>query len=242
MERREKASRAIFIIFLLSFLWSIIIIFSPVFLPENSVEDLSGQTAVVDNNFLTKNLPFPMNGVYAIGDRLCHQLDERSFFANGNQMPFCSRCTAIFVGLTMGLLFISFFKVPLDERFIFVIILSLVPIGIDGVGQSLAIIGQVLDELGGQGAEDPVGHNRGAVAGRAEVVGQDVVTDLGQPGGDGAFAHAGVGHQDHKARRFGGQPAVDFLEEPLAASEVSRQALDVAAEVKGSNPGCPVDG
>ena len=137
MERREKASRAIFIIFLLSFLWSISIIFSPVFLPENSVEDLSGQTAVVDNNFLTKTLPFPMNGVYAIGDRLCHQLDERSFFANGNQMPFCSRCTAIFVGLSMGLLFISFFKVPLDELFIFVIILSLVPIGIDGVGQLL---------------------------------------------------------------------------------------------------------
>lgn len=135
MEKREKVSKILIFTFSLFFLWSLLQIISPLLLPQNSILDLSGQSAVVDNEYITKDLPFPINGVYAIGDRLCHQRADRSFFINGNQMPFCSRCTAIWIGIAIGLLIISFFRIPLDERFIFVILLSLAPIGADGIGQ-----------------------------------------------------------------------------------------------------------
>ena len=137
MERREKVSKILFFIFVLSFIWSVLQIISPLSLQEDTVQNLTGQTAVVDNKYLTDTLPFPVNGIYAIGDRLCHQIDSRSFFINGNQMPFCSRCTAIFFGITLGLLIISIFKIPLDDRLVLIIILSILPIGVDGIGQLL---------------------------------------------------------------------------------------------------------
>ncbi|MDG6228845.1 MAG: DUF2085 domain-containing protein [Candidatus Thermoplasmatota archaeon] len=137
MERRERASKIILGAFAIFFLWTLFQIVAPVLLPSHSIQDLSGQTGVVDNDHITDTMPFPINGVYGCGDRLCHQRSDRSFFINGNQMPFCSRCTAIWIGFSIGLLFLSFFKVPLDERLIFIILISLIPIGIDGVGQLL---------------------------------------------------------------------------------------------------------
>ena len=50
-------------------------------------------------------------------------------------MPFCARCTAIFLGLAIGLGFMVFYKIELDEKFVLLIILGLVPIGLDGIGQ-----------------------------------------------------------------------------------------------------------
>ncbi|PNX51737.1 MAG: hypothetical protein BV456_02085 [Thermoplasmata archaeon M8B2D] len=70
-----------------------------------------------------------------MGDRLCHQKAERSFFINGNQMPFCARCTAIWLGIAIGLGFMIFYKIELNEKFVLLIILALVPIGLDGTGQ-----------------------------------------------------------------------------------------------------------
>lgn len=135
MEKRERVSKIIIGAFAIFFLWGLFQIISPILLPSNSVQDLSGQTGVIDNDHIIETMPFPFNGVYGCGDRLCHQRSDRSFSINGNQMPFCSRCTAIWLGLSIGLLFFSVYKVPLDERFILIIFLSMIPIGIDGVGQ-----------------------------------------------------------------------------------------------------------
>jgi len=54
-------------------------------------------------------------------------------------MPFCTRCTAIWLGLAIGLGVMVFFTIRLDEKFLFIILLSLAPIGIDGVGQLLGL-------------------------------------------------------------------------------------------------------
>lgn len=135
MERREKSSRTILAIFFVLFLlWVIIQFLAPLSLPQNSANDLSGLVGVLDNERSVNKMPFPWNLVYSIGDRLCHQKAERSFFVNGNQMPFCSRCTAIWLGLAVGLGFMIFYKIQLNEKFLFAII-GLVPIGIDGIGQ-----------------------------------------------------------------------------------------------------------
>ncbi len=138
MEKREKSfSFIIFLFFIPFLLWIILQFFAPVFLLDNSINDLSGIVGVLDNKEITDKMQFPLNIVYICGDSLCHQKAERSFFINGNQMPFCSRCTAIWLGFTIGLGFTIFFKIIPDEKFLILIMIGFVPIAIDGVGQLL---------------------------------------------------------------------------------------------------------
>lgn len=136
MQRRAKYFRSvIFIFFVLFSLWILLQLLAPLALPKGSVSDLSGLVAISDNEDTINDMGFPWDFVYSAGDRLCHQKAERSFFINDNQMPFCSRCTAIWLGLAIGLGFMVFYKIQLNEKFLFAIILSLVPIGVDGIGQ-----------------------------------------------------------------------------------------------------------
>jgi len=136
MERRVRFFKiTILFLFIPFLLWTILQFLAPISLPQGSVEDLSGLTAVSDNEKIINDMPSPWNSIYSIGDRLCHQRADRSFFINGNQMPFCSRCTAIWIGITTGLAFMIFYKIKLDGRFIILIIIGLVPIAIDGLGQ-----------------------------------------------------------------------------------------------------------
>ena len=136
MERRGKSSSLIILIFFIPvFLWALIQIMAPIALPTGSIDDLSGLVGVSDNEKIIDTIPGPWNWIYGCGDGLCHQKAERSFFINGNQMPFCARCTAIWLGLAIGLAFMLLYKIELNGKFIFVIIIGLLPVGIDGVGQ-----------------------------------------------------------------------------------------------------------
>jgi uncharacterized membrane protein len=138
MERREKCFRNLtFVLFILFLLWSILQFLAPIILPENSVQDLSGVVAISDNEGTINRIDFPWNYVYSAGDRLCHQKSERSFILNSNQMPFCSRCTAIWVGLTIGLGFIIFYRVKLNEKLLLFLIIGIAPMALDGIGQLL---------------------------------------------------------------------------------------------------------
>ena len=139
MERRGKYSKIIIILFLIFFIWIFLQFLAPIFLPENSVEDLSGLVALSDNENTINNMSFPWNSIYSASDRLCHQKAERSFFVNGNQMPFCSRCTAIWLGLALGLLFIIFYTIQLDGKFLFIALLCVFPMGLDGVSQLIGL-------------------------------------------------------------------------------------------------------
>ena len=135
MEKRGRFSKTIIAFFVLFFLWVAIQFLAPMFLPQGSVVDLTGNAAIVDNEEAISEMLFPWNVIYSTGDSICHQKADRSFFINENQMPFCSRCTAIWIGLVIGLAFMLFYKIQLDEKFVFAIIIGLVPIGIDGLGQ-----------------------------------------------------------------------------------------------------------
>jgi uncharacterized membrane protein len=136
-KRKKSSSLVILVFFILFLLWIMLQFLAPLFLPSNTVKDLSGTVGVLDNEKTIDKMPFPWNFVYSAGDRLCHQKADRSFFINGNQMPFCSRCTAIWLGLAIGLGFIFFYQIELNEKFLFAIVLGIVPLGIDGVGQLL---------------------------------------------------------------------------------------------------------
>lgn len=136
MQRRAKCFRSIIFVFFIFFsLWILLQFLAPLVLPKGSVSDLSGLVAVSDNEDAINNMDFPWNFVYSAGDRLCHQKAERSFFINENEMPFCSRCTAIWLGLAIGLGFMVLYTIELNEKFLFTILISLIPIGVDGVGQ-----------------------------------------------------------------------------------------------------------
>jgi uncharacterized membrane protein len=133
--RKHPFKSLFFVLFIFYMIWVLLLFLAPLVLPSGSVSDLSGAAGFSDNDYIIRNMSFPWNVVYSIGDRLCHQRADRSLFINGNQMPFCTRCTAIWLGLAIGLGFMVLYTIELNEKFLVAIILSLIPIGVDGIGQ-----------------------------------------------------------------------------------------------------------
>ena len=133
--RKPRLKNLIFVFFLFFFIWVLLQFLSPFALPKGSVSELSGIVGFSDNENVIQRMSFPWNVVYSSGDRLCHQRAERSLFLNENEMPFCSRCTAIWFGLAIGLGFMVLYTIELKEKFLVTLIAALIPIGVDGIGQ-----------------------------------------------------------------------------------------------------------
>ena len=112
--------------------WALLILTSPLILDEGETGDLSGSVGIYDNKEVIQDMN-PINKmVYYLGDLNCHQLSDRSYEYNENQMPFCARDVGIFVGLALGFIFAIGRKIELTLP---LVILSLVPIGLDGTIQ-----------------------------------------------------------------------------------------------------------
>lgn len=47
---------------------------------------------------------------YGVGRLICHQLPDRSFFLDGQQLPVCARCTGLYVSGVAGVLGWAMFK------------------------------------------------------------------------------------------------------------------------------------
>lgn len=79
--------------------------------------------------------------MYRAGDSQCHQRENRTLMLNGNQMPFCARCVAIYTFMAIGVALSVFPMIPrydqINDLKWYWLLLALVPIGIDGVGQLL---------------------------------------------------------------------------------------------------------
>jgi uncharacterized membrane protein len=79
--------------------------------------------------------------MYRAGDSQCHQKENRTIILNGNQMPFCARCVAIYTFMAIGVGLAVFPRMPrydqINDLKWYWLIMALVPIGIDGVGQIL---------------------------------------------------------------------------------------------------------
>lgn len=112
--------------------WALLILTSPLMLDVGETGDLSGRVGIYDNKEIIQDMN-PINKiVYYLGDVNCHQLSHRSYEYNENQMPFCARDVGIFVGLALGFIFALGRKVELTLS---LVILSLIPIGLDGTIQ-----------------------------------------------------------------------------------------------------------
>ena len=77
--------------------------------------------------------------MYRAGDSQCHQRESRTVILNGNEMPFCARCVAIYTFMAIGMALTVFPRMPYYDRINDLkwqwLLFALIPIGIDGVGQ-----------------------------------------------------------------------------------------------------------
>lgn len=129
MRLPKVTSTVVLLMFIITSVWASLMFIAPLLVPEGTLTDLSGRVGFHDNEALFEDLsPLP-HAVYYIGDAECHQLVDRSFFVNGNQMPFCARDLGLFIGLAAGSGFVTFVRYKINPVFV---IAGLVPIGLDG--------------------------------------------------------------------------------------------------------------
>ncbi|QLH74012.1 MAG: DUF2085 domain-containing protein [Methanomassiliicoccales archaeon] len=113
---------------------TIMMVLAPLTLAKGSVTDLSGKIGQVDNAAKYEEMnPFAAV-IYYFGDMNCHQMDERTYSLNGNEMPICSRDLGIFIGLAAGLIF--GLNTKYRPKFLHVIALA-APMAMDGGAQAL---------------------------------------------------------------------------------------------------------
>jgi uncharacterized membrane protein len=129
MHLPKLTSPVLLAVFIICLAWLALVVSAPFLVPSGTLLDLSGSVNVKDNTALFHSLsPLP-KAIYTIGDVECHQIASRSFFLNGNEMPFCARDLGLFLGLAAGFGLAAFYRYKLNP---FLALAGLVPMGIDG--------------------------------------------------------------------------------------------------------------
>ena len=129
MNLPRLTSYGILAAFVLCLVWFALVVTAPLMVPSHTLLDLSGRVGYHDNDAQFTSLsPLP-HAIYWMGDGECHQIANRSYFINGNEMPFCSRDTGLFLGLVVGFGAVLFVRYRIHPV---LALLGLVPIGIDG--------------------------------------------------------------------------------------------------------------
>jgi len=122
-------SGVLLIIFVASTVWVALTVTAPLMVPSDTLLDLTGTVGMRENTAQFESMSIVPRTVYIIGDLECHQIAERSYFLNGNQMPFCSRDLGLFIGLMVGFGVATFISIQINPM---LLILGLLPIGLDG--------------------------------------------------------------------------------------------------------------
>ncbi len=136
--RREKKKFGIFIphtaLFIFCFIYTLLIVVAPYTMPPHTVTDLSGYSPSIDNEDQTSKMNPLAQFIYSQGDRDCHQRADRSLFLNDNEMPYCARCFAIYLGMAIAAGIAMFYRVPFKAWWL----AGLVPMIVDGTVQLFA--------------------------------------------------------------------------------------------------------
>ncbi len=103
LKERVFESKVLWVLFLISLIWTISMFIAPFTIPPGTVSDLEGSANRLDFQELWDTLPPYPKAVYYLGDAECHQISSRTFYLNGNQMPVCTRDVSIFFFITLGL-------------------------------------------------------------------------------------------------------------------------------------------
>lgn len=132
LEGRLRNVRLVLTLLFLGLL--LLVMLAPYTLPAGSVTDLSGRIGDVDNSDQIAGMNPVAQAIYWFGDVNCHQMAERSYYLNGNQLPVCARDLGIFIGLVVGLALTVAW--PFRPR-LYMMVLLIIPMAIDGGLQSL---------------------------------------------------------------------------------------------------------
>jgi len=127
-------SIVLLVAFLSLAIWLALVVAAPYMVAPNTLTDLSGRVGGHENEAKFKDLGALPHAIYWIGDAECHQIHNRSYSLNGNQLPFCSRDVGLFAGVALGFGVAAFFRWKIPPLFV---LLGLVPIGLDGGIQAL---------------------------------------------------------------------------------------------------------
>ena len=127
--RLTVTSMVLLAVFVAATVWLLLVVLSPMMVPADTLQDLSGSVGLRDNDDQFADLGPVVKAVYVFGDLECHQIAERSYFLNGNQMPFCARDLGIFAGLAAGFGLATFVALNINPVFL---LFGLVPLGLDG--------------------------------------------------------------------------------------------------------------
>ncbi len=122
-------SGVLLILFVASTIWVALTVTAPLLVPSDTLLDLTGTVGMRENSAQFESLSIIPRTIYTIGDLECHQIADRSYFLNGNQMPFCSRDLGLFLGIALGFGIATFFFLQLNPMWL---LIGLVPIGLDG--------------------------------------------------------------------------------------------------------------
>ncbi len=134
-EKKNRLSPMAFLPFIFTFIWVILLFLSPLLLPPGTVYlGNKGKVGIMDNTpYINSHISNSIiRGIYLSGDYMCHQHSDRSFFINENQMPYCSRCTGMYLGLSFGFLIGALYRVRVGLG---LYLLMVLPLAIDGVMQ-----------------------------------------------------------------------------------------------------------
>ncbi len=131
---RNRLDRNISFALLLASVWFLLVIVSPYLVAPGQLDDISGRVFFLDNQQKLNGVNPVASTVYSIGDFYCHQLSDRSYFLNGNQLPFCARDVGVFAGVVSGAIVSLMFAFDLRWRWL---VVALLPIAIDGGIQSI---------------------------------------------------------------------------------------------------------
>jgi uncharacterized membrane protein len=101
--------------------------------------------AAIISLFLAATPPGLWDKARIIGYALCHQLPDRSFFIHEHQTPLCARCTGMYLGFSIGLIFMILRRRTHAARMpttaiISVLIGFITIMGIDGINSTISII------------------------------------------------------------------------------------------------------
>jgi uncharacterized membrane protein len=104
-----------------------------------------GIPAAIISLFVAATPPGLWEKARVIGYALCHQLPDRSFFIHEHQSPLCARCTGMYLGFSIGLIFLIIRRRTHAARMpttaiIAVLIGFMTIMGIDGINSTISII------------------------------------------------------------------------------------------------------
>ncbi len=141
LEKRPKVLTLNLIALIILVIWAGLMWVTPFMAETGTLTGLDGLVGPHDHEDVFEDLTPVARWMYDAGDSQCHQKESRSILLNGNQMPFCARCVAIYTFMAVGIALTVFPRMPHYDRInnlkAWWLIVALVPLGIDGVGQLL---------------------------------------------------------------------------------------------------------